>query len=801
MKNRSQQPELFPDDPHPSDDTIFINERCRLRTSGGYRVVSVSGIVVAHYAAGDRLGEAHAMVSLVDQGLALQTEVARAFRCDVRTVRRNQCRVDEGGLTALGRPGGYPKRRTRVELSRLRKVEEWKAEGVSHREIARRLGVTAKAVRKMLRRLGWKEEPPNQPLLPFEGGDPNLSASDHGGAKDSSREGPSELPGASRPGFESSTAMPEGGDPNLSAPSEDLPVSMDTDPDDRRVDRLLACLGALDDAAPLFGKHDGVPGVGVLLAIPALLESGVIDVAREVYGSLGRAFYGLRTTVVTLLLMALLRVRRPEALKEHCPRDLGRVLGLDRAPEVKTVRVKLRRLAAAGRAESFGRALAKRRVAARGRVMGFLYVDGHVRVYHGKRALPKAHVARMRISMPATTDYWINDKQGDPLFVVSTEANLGLVAVLPPILDEVRRLVGERRVTVVFDRGGWSPKLFARLIEAGFDIVTYRKGRFHRVARKHFKRLQATIDGETVRYVLADRGVRLRSGLRLRQVTRLGDDGHQTPIVTSRRDLSAVEVAYRMFSRWRQENFFKYLREEYALDALVDYDVESADTSREVPNPARARIDAELRRACMDFNELLARYGVEALTNEEALRRTMRGFKIANAQAARLVIAALKRITDLKSRRAAIPARVPVRVARPQEVVKLAVERKHLSNLLKMVAYQAESDLVRMLAPRYRRAEDEGRTLIQSALAQSGDLRVEGNELRVALDPLSSPHRTHALLALCDDLNATRTRFPGALLQLRFEVKPAPRRSPAFPGPRAAQPRRKGGKPDISCAG
>ena len=84
--------------------------------------------------------------------------------------------------------------------------------------------------------------------------------------------------------------------------------------------------------------------------------------------------------------------------------------------------------------------------------------------------------------------------------------------------------------------------------------------------------------------------MRLLNGeLRLRQVTRL-KDGHQTPILTSRRDLSALEVAFRMFERWRQENFFKYLREEYLLDALLDYAVEPADPTREVPNPAWAEV-------------------------------------------------------------------------------------------------------------------------------------------------------------------------------------------------------------------
>lgn len=149
------------------------------------------------------------------------------------------------------------------------------------------------------------------------------------------------------------------------------------------MDRLLAALGVLDDAAPLFASARCVPRAGVLLAVPALVESGVFSIARKTYASIGPAFYGLRTTLLALLLMALLRIKRTEALKEHSPADLGRLLGLDRAPEVKTLRRKLSRLASLGRATRFGRALGERRVAVRSAALGFLYVDGHVRVYHG----------------------------------------------------------------------------------------------------------------------------------------------------------------------------------------------------------------------------------------------------------------------------------------------------------------------------------------------------------------------------------------------------------------------------------
>jgi len=403
--------------------------------------------------------------------------------------------------------------------------------------------------------------------------------------------------------------------------------------------------------------------------------------------------------------------------------------------------------------------------------MGFLYADGHVRVYHGKHPIPKAHVARMRIAMPGTTDYWVNDAGGDPLFVVTAEANAGLARMLPPLLAEIRALIGQRRVTIVFDRGGWSPKLFADIIALGFDILTYRKGRWRKLARRCFSEQIAVIDGRRVVYALADQGIALLGGaLRLRQVTRRSADGHQTPVVTSRRDLPAVEVAYRMFERWRQENFFKYLREEYALDALADHRLEPADPDRSVPNPARYAADHELRQARFELQRLASQYGLDALTNVEARRRTMRGFKIAASAVGRAVAAAEQRVARLERRRSRLPTRVPVANVVDGQVVRLSTQRKHLTNCLKLVAYQAEGQLVRLVAKHYHRIEDEGRTLVQAALASAADLRVGKTELHIVLAPMSSPHRSRAIAALCGQINATHVCFPGTKLRLRYSV-------------------------------
>ena len=385
----------------------------------------------------------------------------------------------------------------------------------------------------------------------------------------------------------------------------------------------------------------------------------------------------------------------------------------------------------------------------------------------------------------------VNDAKGEPLLLITCEANKQLMTMLPVVLDEVRSLIGERRATIAFDRGGWSPKLFKKLIADGFDILTYRKGKFRRVAKKHFSVHESTIDGRKRRYILADREVRLlKQTLRLRQVTRLGDDGHQIGIVTSRRDLSASEVVYRLTERWRQENFFKYLRIEYALDALVDYGVESADEDRMVPNPERRKLNSEIQNAYAEVNQLAAEYGVEALTNREQVRRTTRGFKIANAPLSERISKLADRIMALEKKRSRMPARVPVQQVVKGEVIKLSVERKHLTDLIKMVAYQAECDLLRLVAPHYRRAEDEGRALIRSAFAAAGDIEVTDDELQVSLAPLSSPHRTKALVSSVQAPKRNASSLP------RLEAPPALRRQA---GP-TRQPRISGTAARQNCA-
>jgi len=815
-----QLPVPLPADESPSR-IVHINARAQLHYEGDMRALVVGGIPLLHWSIGDVVSESYAKVILVRDGFAKATEVAQAFGCNRMTVYRAQDRFDERGLVGLV-PGKRGPKHARVlgEVA-TRRMVVLKRQGLSNVEIASKLGVTESGIRKALRRIGYSSPAPTQEELKSAAHGPQVSAvtadewvapepagaavAERGAAKpDNAPQAP--VANAAVEAVAMAEAEREADDPGdsretqvvIAAPVEPRESTgppaeqaqagavaaavgqadaLAGDPWDRSLDRLCACMGLISEASPQFGDCQGVTGLGALLALPALMATGVFDVAAKLYAGFGAAFYGVRTVFVCLSLMALLRVKRAEQLRHHSPPMLGRLLGLDRAPEVKTLRRRVERLARQGKSEAFQRELARRRVEEHPEAMGFLYVDGHVRVYSGEVKLPKAHVTRMRLSMPATVDHWVNDRDGEPLLVLTATPTAVLAKEMLTIGREARQLLGDRRATIVFDRGGWSSKLFAALIgDLQFDLITYRKGHIPSVRKSRFERQEGSFDGRQVAYQLAERKLMLKhpgGPLALREVVRLSDDGqHQTSIVTSRRDLTAVEVAYRMFERWRQENFFKYMGEEFEIDALWAYGTEPADPDREVPNPKYKSKQHALREARAEVAQLERTLGAAALHNEESKRPTMRGFKIANASIGQPLREAREKVERLREELRAIPARVSARdAAAGKPVVRLKTEAKRLTDTVKAVAYQAETALFRLIRPHYSRHEDEGRKLIASAMQLSGGIEVGAGELRVTLEPAASPNRTRAIARLCEELNATQTVYPGTQLRLRYAIR------------------------------
>ena len=258
----------------------------------------------------------------------------------------------------------------------------------------------------------------------------------------------------------------------------------------RLEERLLASLGKLQAAPIQFEVVQDVPKGGILCALPALLALGLLCHSQEHF-KLPAGYYPLETIFLCVAFLALGRIQSLEALRYEPPGEWGKLLGLDRIPEVRTLRAKIELLCQQGQpVREWSGTLAREWMEAQPESAGTLYIDGHVRVYHGSLTqLPRRYVARQKLCLRGTTDYWVNAMDGQPFFAVTQAADPGLLKVLeeqivPRLLAEVpgqpsaEALAAHRflaRFTIIFDRAGYSPEFFARQWEQRIAVITYHK--------------------------------------------------------------------------------------------------------------------------------------------------------------------------------------------------------------------------------------------------------------------------------------------------------------------------------------
>src|SRR5271165_4872421 len=364
-----------------------------------------------------------------------------------------------------------------------------------------------------------------------------------------------------------------------------------------------------------------------------------------------------------------------------------------------------------------------------------------------------------------------------------------LAAQIRDLLPALRDITGPAAKPVLcFDRGGWSPALFADITDAGFDLLTYRKND----TGKDIPDLPEDAftaaswpgdDGHPREYELADTTISLTISdgehkgrvLQLRQVTRRKPGGtRQVHILTTRpaAALPAAAVIYRMTSRWREENYFRYGRAHFALDALDTYAITPEDPARLVPDPAKKTAAVKTAKKTLADAAAAREEKLAALRSPAPGTATV----ITNQALARLdapVDAARRDLQAAQAAARAIPAKIPLSEHNPA-MVRLDTETKLITHAIRMAACNTETILARALNGSYARAGDEAYALIREALHASGDITIRGSVLHIRLDPLSAPRRTRALAALCEQLNTAPATYPGTTLTLHYQVKEHP---------------------------
>jgi len=552
------------------------------------------------------------------------------------------------------------------------------------------------------------------------------------------------------------------------------------------MERLAASLGRLDEAAPRFAAALDIPKGGVLLALPALLLSGLLRHGGK-YFRLPSGFYGLKTIFLLLAFMALGRLKSVEALRYYAPGEWSKLLGLDRAPEVRTLRIKLKHLADQEQAFSWSSTLCKEWMHEAPEEAAVLYVDGHVRVYHGTtKTLPKHYVARERLCLSATVDYWVNAMDGKPFFVVSQPVDPGLLQVLErdimPRLEQdipnqpsIPQLDADpllHRFTVVFDREGYSPDFFAKMKKKRIACLTYHKYPGQDWPKDEFIPTEVRLaSGQQTTIRLAERGTKLSNNLWVREFRKLTESGHQTAFLSTDYRAPGALLAPAMFGRWSQENFFRYMRQSFNLDGLVDYRNDSVPDTIIVVNPAHRALDGQVRKKVGLLNRRIAEFGAINLDGEIEPSK-VEAYVQKKSDLQEIITRLRAEIDELKVQRKATQRHIPYKdLPEDARFDRLSTQSKHLVDTIKMIAYRAETAMAHIVRQNMTR-HDDARSLLRAIYSTEIDMipDEQAKTLTIRLHPLANTSSDEAISHLCHEISATETLFPGTNLRLIYEL-------------------------------
>ena len=343
-------------------------------------------------------------------------------------------------------------------------------------------------------------------------------------------------------------------------------------------ERALAVTGEQIYAESLFESNESVENAGVLFALPALISQG-FDKLLATFKNLPCGFYGLHHILLLLCFMALCRIKNVEQLKKTSVGEFGKLLGLDRIPQVEYLRKKIKQITDQHNCDLAGQTLF--RLWRDQMSDSFFYIDGHVRVYTGYAAnLPKHFVSREKLCLSATTEFYVNTFQGMPLMVITGELNERLKDAINKIIPEIKKTIVPEKdpakpiFTLVFDREAYEPGWFIELWrEHRIAVISYRKNVKDKWNDDVFKPIDIQLDNINVTMQLCEMGSMIQ-GYWFREVRKLSGGGHQTAIVTTHPQLVIQQVAVKMFSRWSQENYFKYMAENFNFDRMIQYGTE-----------------------------------------------------------------------------------------------------------------------------------------------------------------------------------------------------------------------------------
>jgi hypothetical protein len=559
-----------------------------------------------------------------------------------------------------------------------------------------------------------------------------------------------------------------------------------------QVERVLASREGFT-MSPSFENHLDLNHAGLLLAVPALLSCGLLDKVEKFESVKG--YYSAEQIFICLAFLSLLRVKKLEQSGEIYSGELGRCMGLDRIPDVKTLRKRITSFCKVSDVEQWSSELSRQWMHNDTELEGALYVDGHVSLYYGEQTqMPKRFVSRMRLCLSGSTDYWVNDQLGQPLFVAHKTINEGMIAVLKndiiprldkdvpnqPTKEELDANPLLHRYMLVFDREGYSVDFFDYLTQKRIAFCSYRKNVKEDWSPDEFTDYEVLdangdiehlrlAEQETILSAKKEKG-KPQKTVTVREIRKLSASGHQTSIITTNYSLSIVKIAILMFTRWCQENFFKYMIESFGIDAIISYMKNPLPDTSMIINPQYSALDHEHRQISALLSKAKKNFADITLQNKELSEKELKIYTQKKSNKKQEIEDLDKKRQNIIELKKSIDKKIMFKDLDDALKFDTALnDQKFFIDTIKIIAYRAETALVNFIKHKMPTPE-HARALVRKFYSGDADIVPDytNNILFVKLHRTNHWADDKILETLCEDLNQTQTMFPSSNLMLVF---------------------------------
>lgn len=545
-----------------------------------------------------------------------------------------------------------------------------------------------------------------------------------------------------------------------------------------------------------FNEQTDLSCAGVLLSLPALLSNGLLRHSKDF--KLDKVYYSEEIIFLCLAFLSLLRVKNLNQTSNIPCGELGRALGLDRIPEVKTLRQRIAQFTKKGDVAQWSKDLSQEWMSDNPDLAGVLYIDGHVNIYYGHETdMPKRFTSRLRLCMSGSTDYYVNDKTGQPFFVVNEAINSGMIAqikasILPRLEKEVPHQPTEEELLqnpklhkfmLVCDRESYSVDFFHYLWEKRVALCTYKKDVKDKWSEEDFTEYE-TVEDEgvaTEKMKLCEKEITLKNKdannpkeITCREIRKLSKSGHQTSIITTNYTLDILSIGQYMFARWCQENFFKYMSENFDIDGLVSYSKEIISDTKMLINPEYRQLESELRSLNGKLSRQKVLFGTLTLKEELNKGKKLKKLIVKKAEIHQEINILEMQASVLKDKKKNIDRKITYSSLPKSEQFSNAInDRKHFMDNIKMIAYRAETGMYNLIKKQLNEHhQDESRKLLQQIYTSDADIVPDyiNKTLTVKLHNLNYKKDDKVVSYLCEKLNETETEFPGTDLKIIYEL-------------------------------